>query len=105
MIDEKKLANAAMNDEELDQVAGGTRQEFEQICNILGKNSLFNTRDGIRSILKKDYGIEVRAWNTGDRGSTKNAPAEFYINGTDKQISFDQVKSVICGAIRLSDLA
>ena len=29
MIDDKKLANAAMNDEELDQVAGGTHKELK----------------------------------------------------------------------------
>ena len=93
MKDEKILQDELMSDEELDNVAGGTRQEFNENCNLLGKSPKFNTRDGIRNILNKNYGIEVRAWNTGDRGSTKDAPAEFYLN--DNQISFDEVKDII----------
>ena len=38
MIDEKKLANAAMNDDELDQVAGGfSKEEAEKIAGALGE--------------------------------------------------------------------
>ena len=40
MIDEKKLANEAMSDEELDQVAGGgySKEEVEKILDPLGEN-------------------------------------------------------------------
>ena len=39
MIDEKKLANAAMNDEELDQVAGGgfSKEKAEKITGAFGE--------------------------------------------------------------------
>ena len=74
---ENEKFNQKLDDEQLDEVAGGTREEFEGICKALGKSVTFNTRDGIRKILEKDYGIRVVHWNTGDRGSAKNAPAEF----------------------------
>ena len=39
MIDEKKIANAAMSDDELDQVAGGgfSKEEAEKIAGALGE--------------------------------------------------------------------
>ena len=75
---EEKIKNAdTLSEEELDQVAGGTRAEFEGICKALGRKPAFNTRDGIRDLLKKNYGIDVAHWNTGDRSSKVNAPAEF----------------------------
>ena len=40
MIDEKKIANAAMNEEELDNVAGGTRIETWQDGDELYKRGL-----------------------------------------------------------------
>ena len=75
--DKKILENEAMTEGELDQVAGGTREEFKEICKALGKSATWNTRDGIRKVLEKDYGIKVVHWNTGDRCSAENAPAEF----------------------------
>jgi len=80
MADEKILQDELMTDEELDKVAGGTREDFEQVCQVLGKSSKWNTRDGIRNILNEDYGIYCDAWNTGDRGSAIDAPAEFTVN-------------------------
>lgn len=70
-----------LTDEELDNVAGGTRQDFEDICKALGKSSTWNTRDGIRKLLWNKWQIDVLHWNTGDRGSKKNAPAEFIDSG------------------------
>ena len=39
MIDEKKLANAAMNDDELDQVAGGgfSKEKAEKVIGAFGE--------------------------------------------------------------------
>ena len=68
-----------MNDDELDNVVGGYRSEFEDICKALGKSPTFNTRNGIRELLAKEYGIECVHWHTGDRGSSDDAPAEFKI--------------------------
>lgn len=79
MKDEKILEDELMTDEELDQVAGGTRQDFELVCRVLGKSSTWNTRDGIRNFLEKNYGVRCDHWNTGDRGSAKDAPAEFTV--------------------------
>ena len=93
MAEEMKNAEA-LSEEELEQVAGGTRVDFEVVCQALGKSSTWNTRDGIRNILKEDYGIMCDHWNTGDRGSAKDADAEFTVlktvsalgpNGTIRQ--------------------
>ena len=40
----------------------------------------------------ENYGIYVKDCNTGDRGSSIDAAADFYVGNTDKKISFDQVK-------------
>ena len=111
MADEKltdqKLADQKLSDEELDEVAGGTREEFNEICGLLGKSPTWNTRDGIRKYLAKNYGITVEHWNTGDRGSKKDAPAEFTVKnawGLPSKISFDDVKGIITGKIKIEDL-
>ena len=98
-----------LDDTELDGVAGGTREEFNEICGLLGKSSTWNTRDGIRKYLMKNYSIEVTHWNTGDRGSKKNAPAEFSITNKDtgvklNGISFNAVKGVITGTMTFGDV-
>ena len=102
---EEKFAEQKLTDEELDGVAGGTREEFNEICGLLGKSPTWNTRDGIRKLLKKQYGITVEHWNTGDRGSKKNAPAEFYVTdpsvGLEMQIRFDHVKGIIKGELTI----
>ncbi|MBR6014287.1 MAG: hypothetical protein IK062_11005 [Selenomonadaceae bacterium] len=87
------MKDEILSDEQLKNVAGGTRQEFEDICKALGKSPTWSTRDGIRKYLAKNFNIEVVHWNTGDRGSPRNAPAEFYFNG--KQISFDEVLDIL----------
>ena len=94
MKDKKIFEEAMLSDEELDNVAGGTRYEFEDICKMLGKSPTFNTKNGTSNILEKNYGIEVKAWNTGDNGA-KNDLAEFYRAGTDKRLSFEDVKRII----------
>jgi len=94
MIDEKNLQSEKLSDEELEKVAGGYRYEFEDICKMLGKSPTFNTKKGISNILEKNYGIEVKAWNTGDYGA-KNDLAEFYRAGTDQRLSFEDVKRII----------
>ena len=108
MADEK-FADQKLTDEELDGVAGGTREEFNEICGLLGKSPTWNTRDGIRKYLQKNYGITVDHWNTGDRGSKKNAPAEFSITNKDTGstlhgISFNAVKGVITGTMTYGDV-
>ena len=106
-LTEQKLADQKLSDEELDGVAGGTREEFNEICGLLGKSSTWNTRDGIRKYLMKNYSIEVTHWNTGDRGSKKNAPAEFYYvaaGGRKYDMSFDEVKGLITGKITPEDI-
>lgn len=97
-----KFEMEMMSFEELDKVAGGFREEFNEICKLLGKSSTFNTRDGIRKLLKDKYGIEVKHRNTGDRGSENDAPAEFRdITGLwtnqeiDSPMTFEQVKYAI----------
>ena len=105
MIDEKKLGKLqAMSEEGLDNVAGGTRQDFENVCGALGKSPTFNTRDGIRKMLAKDYGIECVHWNTGERGSSNNAPAEFRNCRTGNKMSTEQVIGVIKGEIDINSI-
>ena len=89
MIDEKKIANATMSDEELDKVAGGTREDFERICQALGRKSAWNPRIAISNILEEDYGIRCDEWNTGDSGSPKWAPAEFTVLKSISSFTFD----------------
>ena len=105
--DKKILENETMNEEELEQVAGGTRAEFEEICKALGKSATWNTRDGIRDHLKKNFGINVEHWNTGDRGSKVNGPAEFSARTSDDylmNLSFDNVKAIIKGETTVDQL-
>ena len=66
-----------LKEEELDQVAGGSRKDFEDVCAALGKSATWNTRDGIRKLLSDKFGIVVEHWNTGDRGSKEDKEAEF----------------------------
>ena len=106
---DEKFADQKLSEEELDGVAGGTREEFNEICRLLGKSPTWNTRDGIRKYLMKNYNIEVVHWNTGDRGSKKNAPAEFSITNKDtgvklNGISFNAVKGVITGTMTFGDV-
>ncbi|MBR6014284.1 MAG: hypothetical protein IK062_10990 [Selenomonadaceae bacterium] len=98
MKDEKILQDELMTDDELDNVAGGTRAEFEDICKALGKSPIWNTRDGIRQYLAKHFNIEVVNWNTGDRGSSKNAPAEFRDLKTGGHLTFQNVIDYIDAA-------
>ena len=105
MAEEKIKAAEVLSDEDLDGVAGGTRAEFNEICGLLGKSSTWSTRNGIRDLLKKNYGITVEHWNTGDRGSANNAPAEFSVYDEDgfyHKISFDQTKRIIKGELTIS---
>ena len=38
MVDKDKFADEVMSDEELDQVAGGTVAEFDEICSAMANN-------------------------------------------------------------------
>ena len=110
MADEKILKEEELSQDQLNEVAGGTRAEFNEICQLLGKSPTFNTRDGIRNLVKKNYHIDVAHWNTGDWGSAKNAPAEFYAvpfaDKSDKYpLTFDQVKAVISGKADILEFA
>ena len=59
MIDDKKLASAAMNAEELDQVAGGTFEEGKQdaleLEKVFGYNVRFSYRTGIGDMRIYDH--------------------------------------------------
>ena len=89
------MAIEMMSMEQLDQVAGGYREEFEEICRLLGKNPTFNTRKGIAKLLKDEYQIEVLHWNTGDRGSKNKGLAEFAYSGSDTPMTFSDIVDVI----------
>ena len=106
MADEKILKEEELSQDQLDEVAGGTREEFNEICKWLGKSPTFNTRDGIRKLLMKNYNIEVAHWNTGDWGSAKNAPAEFWgvlKDGSKVTLGFEDVEDIIKGRMTVED--
>ncbi len=67
-----------MSEEELDQVAGGYRSEFNEIAGLVGGGS----RNSVRATLLNQYGIDVVHWNTGDLGSSKKDFAEFTADKT-----------------------
>ena len=54
MIDEKNIANAAMNEEELDKVAGGTRIETWQDGNELYKRGLLTENQALDAAPVRD---------------------------------------------------
>ena len=101
MAEEKTNTAEVLSEEDLDGVAGGTRVEFEYICKALGKSPTWNTRDGIRDYLKKHYDIKVLHWNTGDRGSKEDKPAQFvdtsgkWTGTAGNNISADTVLEII----------
>ena len=89
-----------LTDEQLDEVSGGSREQFNEICELLGKNPTFSTRNGIRKYLQEHCGIGVAHWNTGDRMSSGTGDAEFvdlygqwYKPGTS--ISYKNVYQII----------
>lgn len=63
MANEDKFAKT-IEDEELDQVAGGTKAEFNEIRDLLGmpKNS---SLDSVRKKLSDEYGITTQHWKAG----------------------------------------
>ena len=67
MKNEKILADEILSDDELENVVGGYRSDFEAVCQALGKHPSFNTLNDIRSILAKEYSIGVDSWNTGSK--------------------------------------
>ena len=72
MIDEKKLASAAMTNEELDNVAGGTVRESWEIFKILSKkNAPSMGLHELPDYLKKNYEIDAKIdgrpdWDEGN---------------------------------------
>ena len=101
MAENEKFVDKKLNEEELDNVAGGTRADFNAVCNALGKSPTFNSRDGIRDLLWEGWAIKVEHWNTGDWGSKKDAPAQFrdlagyYSKEADSVMTIDDVVRVI----------
>ena len=83
MIDEKKLANAAMNDDELDNVAGGTCYQMADDSRFL--NSLNNSCDryGATKIWFDNDKIKeiTKAWSTvGIKAELNNSIIDEYSN-------------------------
>ena len=103
MIDEKKLANAAMNEEELDQVAGGTFGEIKDDAHKLqaafGHTVRFAHRTGIgkmeyidEAALRdgfKRFGVQV---NFDD-----NKPNEYFIDGNKvtREEAWNHINSIV----------
>ena len=111
MKNEKILADEILSDEQLENVVGGYRSDFETVCKALGKHPSFNTLNDIRNILAKEYYIEVYSWNTGSKGDDKLAPAEFRVmraphgdDYTTKKLSLDQVLGIIKGDININSI-
>ena len=72
MIDEKKLANAAMNEEELDNVAGGTRIETWQDGDELVKRGLLTEEQAFHSAPVRDKLHEMGYTGYKDNGGIIN---------------------------------
>ena len=103
MIDEKKLASAAMNEEELDQVAGGTFGEIKDDAHKLqaafGHTVRFAHRTGIgkmeyidEAALRdgfKRFGVQV---NFDD-----NKPNEYFIDGNKvtREEAWNHINSIV----------
>lgn len=62
MANEEKFSKT-IDDEELDEVAGGSKKEFNEIRAALGmpKGSL----DDVRKVLHDEYGITTQHWKAG----------------------------------------
>ena len=90
---ENEKFNQKLDDAQLDEVAGGYREEFREIRSAL-KLSSIRTRDYVRDKLKKEFNIDVVHWNTGDRGSAKEALAE-YKDASGNPLSHDDVLNII----------
>ena len=86
MIDKKKLANAAMNDDELDNVAGGTCYQMADDSRFL--NSLNGSTDR--------YGSFRTFWGTGLK-EIKNAWASLGIETDLNCGAFDDNKYYLNG--------
>ena len=102
MIDEKKLANAAMSDDELDQVAGGTfeelkadAEEFESFgkmfqCSYptgIGNMRIYD-REAVVGLFAK-FGVQV---NFDD-----NKPNEYFIDGNKvtREEAWNHINSIV----------
>ena len=72
MIDEKKIANAAMNDEELDNVAGGTRIETYADGAELVKRGLLTEEQALHSAPVRDKLHEMGYTGYKDNGGIIN---------------------------------
>ena len=88
MIDEKKLANAAMSDEELDQVAGGTASEIADDSRFL--NSLNGSTDrygSFRTFWGAGHEEIKNAWASlgieTDLDSSTGGDNKYYLNGQE----------------------
>ncbi|MBR2180004.1 MAG: hypothetical protein IJ862_06400 [Selenomonadaceae bacterium] len=97
MIDEKKLANAAMSDEELDNVAGGTCYEMADDSRFLNSlNGSFNRYGATRCFFSSSYGREKlkEAWLTvgieTKLSKSLSVNNEYYLDG--KQITQEQAR-------------
>ena len=79
MIDEKKIANAAMSDEELDQVAGGTFEELEADAKEF---------ESFGKLFQCSYPTGIGNMRIYDRGAVVGLFAKFGV-----QVNFDFDKS------------
>ena len=73
ILELKEKIIKALNLEEM------TPDEIETEAPLFGDGLGLDSIDALELIvmLEKDYGIKVVHWNTGDRCSAENAPAEF----------------------------
>ena len=72
MIDEKKIADAAMNEEELDNVAGGNRIETWQDGDELVKRGLLTAEQALHSAPVRDKLHEMGYTGYKDNGGIIN---------------------------------
>ena len=101
MAENEKFADQKLSEDDLDQVAGGSWEDFNYLCKALGKKPAFTTRDGLRSLLAAG-GVSVDHWNTGDRGSKNEGAAEFTalrdITINVKNADTDEISSYVISA-------
>ena len=98
MADEKILKDEVMDEEQLDEVAGGTLKETLDDRNLLNKIGLydFNSKDGFTKTVQNgfakfgnDYGMKISV----DVNLNKNEANKYFVNG--KEMSRDKLVKMI----------
>ena len=95
MIDENKLANAAMSDDELDKVAGGTENEMANDSRFLNSLNGSCDRYGATRLVFENHVEEIeKAWATvGIKAYMRSyalSDNEYYLDG--KQITQEEAR-------------